>query len=177
MVQPGVLRRKRHLLAVRKEVIMDKAMTKTQMIANFKELAEANKSRLGVLLAKITFREREILKLRFGFGDGYTYTYEEVAHIFKTTRDRIRQIEEKGVRKMLALLNKPNESIVMQIDEAKQLKQDLAADITRLVNEFESRTGLVVLNTSLSRKDYTDSMTPPDETKSKLTSVHVSVRI
>jgi RNA polymerase primary sigma factor len=38
--------------------------------------------------------------LRYGLGDGYSYTLEEVGHIFKVTRERIRQIEAKAVRKL-----------------------------------------------------------------------------
>jgi hypothetical protein len=44
--------------------------------------------------------EREIVKLRYGLGDGYSYTLEEVGHIFKVTRERVRQIEAKAVRKL-----------------------------------------------------------------------------
>ena len=51
-------------------------------------------------LKKLTFREREIIKLRFGIGDGYTYTCKEVGRIFKLTPERIRQIEKKGVVKL-----------------------------------------------------------------------------
>ncbi|HEX4129140.1 MAG TPA: sigma-70 family RNA polymerase sigma factor [Pirellulales bacterium] len=52
------------------------------------------------LLKTLTFREREIIKLRYGLGDGYTYTLEEVGRIFKVTRERVRQIEAKAVRKL-----------------------------------------------------------------------------
>lgn len=45
-------------------------------------------------------REREIIKLRYGIGDGTTYTLEEVGRIFKVTRERVRQIEGKAVRKL-----------------------------------------------------------------------------
>ena len=48
----------------------------------------------------LTYREREIIKLRYGLGDGYTYTLEEVGRIFKVTRERVRQIEAKAVRKL-----------------------------------------------------------------------------
>ncbi|MBR5160990.1 MAG: RNA polymerase subunit sigma-70, partial [Thermoguttaceae bacterium] len=43
---------------------------------------------------------REIIKLRYGLGDGYSYTLEEVGQIFRVTRERIRQIEAKAVRKL-----------------------------------------------------------------------------
>ena len=52
------------------------------------------------LLKTLTYREREIVRLRYGLGDGYTYTLEEVGRIFKVTRERVRQIEAKAVRKL-----------------------------------------------------------------------------
>ena len=52
------------------------------------------------LLKTLTYREREIIRLRYGLGDGYTYTLEEVGRIFKVTRERVRQIEAKAVHKL-----------------------------------------------------------------------------
>jgi len=52
------------------------------------------------VLQTLTYREREIVKLRYGLGDGYTYTLEEVGRIFNVTRERVRQIEAKAVRKL-----------------------------------------------------------------------------
>ena len=58
------------------------------------------KERIDDVLSTLTFREREIIKLRYGIGDGYTYTLEEVGRIFRVTRERVRQIEAKAVRKL-----------------------------------------------------------------------------
>jgi RNA polymerase primary sigma factor len=58
------------------------------------------RSRIQKVLKTLSYREREIIKLRYGLGDGYSYTLEEVGHIFKVTRERIRQIEAKAVRKL-----------------------------------------------------------------------------
>ncbi|MDO5553753.1 MAG: sigma-70 family RNA polymerase sigma factor [Planctomycetia bacterium] len=55
---------------------------------------------LNEALAVLSFREREIIRLRFGLADGYTYTLEEVGRIFSVTRERVRQIEAKAVRKL-----------------------------------------------------------------------------
>lgn len=52
------------------------------------------------VLKSLTYREREIIKLRYGLGDGYSYTLEETGRIFKVTRERIRQIESKALRKL-----------------------------------------------------------------------------
>jgi RNA polymerase primary sigma factor len=58
------------------------------------------KDKLGDVLASLTERERKVLELRFGLGDGYSRTLEEVGKQFKVTRERIRQIEAKALRKM-----------------------------------------------------------------------------
>jgi RNA polymerase primary sigma factor len=61
---------------------------------------EMLKEKLEQVLNTLTYREREIIKLRYGLGDGYTYTLEEVGKIFKVTRERVRQIEAKAIRKL-----------------------------------------------------------------------------
>jgi RNA polymerase primary sigma factor len=58
------------------------------------------RDRIESLLKTLTFREREIIRLRYGLTDGYSYTLEEVGRIFKVTRERVRQIEAKAVAKM-----------------------------------------------------------------------------
>ena len=58
------------------------------------------KDRLGDVLTSLTERERKVLELRFGLADGYSRTLEEVGKQFKVTRERIRQIEAKALRKM-----------------------------------------------------------------------------
>jgi RNA polymerase primary sigma factor len=58
------------------------------------------REKIESLLKTLTFREREIIRLRYGLGDGYTYTLEEVGRIFRVTRERVRQIEAKAVRKL-----------------------------------------------------------------------------
>ncbi len=63
---------------------------------------EMLRNRISKVLKSLSYREREIIKLRYGLGDGYSYTLEEVGHIFKVTRERIRQIEAKAVRKLQA---------------------------------------------------------------------------
>ena len=60
----------------------------------------ALRERLDEALSALSFREREIIRLRFGLADGYAYTLEEVGRIFSVTRERVRQIEAKAVRKL-----------------------------------------------------------------------------
>jgi RNA polymerase primary sigma factor len=62
--------------------------------------SELLRQRINDVLRTLTYREREILKLRYGIGDGYTYTLEEVGRIFKVTRERVRQVENKAIRKL-----------------------------------------------------------------------------
>jgi RNA polymerase primary sigma factor len=61
---------------------------------------EALKRRIDQALSTLSYREREIIRLRFGLVDGYSYTLEEVGQIFQVTRERVRQIEAKAVRKL-----------------------------------------------------------------------------
>jgi len=58
------------------------------------------RGKIDELLQTLTFREREIIRLRYGLVDGYSYTLEEVGRIFKVTRERVRQIEAKAVAKL-----------------------------------------------------------------------------
>ena len=58
------------------------------------------REQLERVLATLSEREREVLKLRFGLEDGYSRTLEEVGHIFEVTRERIRQIEAKALKKL-----------------------------------------------------------------------------
>jgi len=61
---------------------------------------EALKAQIEMAMETLNYREREILRLRYGLADGYTYTLEEVGRIFQVTRERVRQIESKAVRKL-----------------------------------------------------------------------------
>jgi RNA polymerase primary sigma factor len=58
------------------------------------------RDKIDHVLKSLTYREREIIKLRYGLGDGYSYTLEETGRIFKVTRERIRQIESKALKKL-----------------------------------------------------------------------------
>jgi RNA polymerase primary sigma factor len=58
------------------------------------------REQLEGVLDTLTERERDVLKLRFGLDDGYQRTLEEVGRIFKVTRERIRQIEAKALKKL-----------------------------------------------------------------------------
>ena len=56
--------------------------------------------KLDEVLGSLTEREEKVLRLRFGLGDGYPRTLEEVGSVFNVTRERVRQIEAKALRKM-----------------------------------------------------------------------------
>ena len=55
---------------------------------------------LDSVLSSLSEREEKVLRLRFGLGDGYPRTLEEVGSVFNVTRERVRQIESKALRKM-----------------------------------------------------------------------------
>jgi RNA polymerase primary sigma factor len=61
---------------------------------------EMLKARIEEVLQSLDYREREILRLRYGLVDGYSYTLEEVGKVFAVTRERVRQIETKAVRSL-----------------------------------------------------------------------------
>lgn len=58
------------------------------------------KEQMDDVLGTLTEREKKVLRLRFGIGDGYPRTLEEVGAVFKVTRERVRQIEAKALRKL-----------------------------------------------------------------------------
>jgi RNA polymerase primary sigma factor len=78
------------------DFIEDKAADNPLDITSFSLLRD----KLGDVLCSLTERERKVLELRFGLGDGCARTLEEVGQQFNVTRERIRQIEAKALRKM-----------------------------------------------------------------------------
>jgi RNA polymerase primary sigma factor len=78
------------------EFVQDTGTEAPYKLANNLQLRE----RIEELLKTLTYREREIIRLRYGLADGYSYTLEEVGRIFKVTRERVRQIEAKAVAKL-----------------------------------------------------------------------------
>jgi RNA polymerase primary sigma factor len=78
------------------DFIEDKAAQNPSDVTSYSLL----KDRMGNVLDSLNERERKVLELRFGLGDGYARTLEEVGKQFKVTRERIRQIEAKALRKM-----------------------------------------------------------------------------
>ena len=84
-------------------------------------MAERNllKKQVDEVLKTLTGREERVIRLRFGIDDGYHRTLEEVGHIFNVTRERIRQIEEKALKK----LRHPSRSqVLMQFIENFNVK-------------------------------------------------------
>jgi len=61
---------------------------------------DALKSGIDEALGSLNYREREIIRLRYGLADGYAYTLSEVGKVFSVTRERIRQIESEALRKL-----------------------------------------------------------------------------
>jgi RNA polymerase primary sigma factor len=78
------------------DFIEDKSTENPSEVTSFSLL----KDKLCDVLSSLTERERKVLELRFGLGDGYSRTLEEVGRQFRVTRERIRQIEAKALRKM-----------------------------------------------------------------------------
>ncbi|MFG0329533.1 MAG: sigma-70 family RNA polymerase sigma factor [Phycisphaerales bacterium] len=80
------------------------------------------RERIEQVLKTLTYREREIIKLRYGIGDGYTYTLEEVGRIFKVTRERVRQVEARAIRKLQHPVRSRKFVGFMPVDSADELR-------------------------------------------------------
>jgi RNA polymerase primary sigma factor len=78
------------------DFIEDKSAESPVNVASYEML----KDKIDLVLQSLSYREREIIKLRYGIGDDYTYTLEEVGRKFNVTRERVRQIEAKALRKL-----------------------------------------------------------------------------
>jgi RNA polymerase primary sigma factor len=78
------------------DLIEDKTAENPSEVTSFNLL----RGKLGEVLHGLTERERRILELRYGLNDGFPRTLEEVGHQYKVTRERIRQIEAKALRKL-----------------------------------------------------------------------------
>jgi RNA polymerase primary sigma factor len=55
---------------------------------------------IAAALEQLTYRQRGILEMRYGLGDGFAYTLAEVAQVFRLTRERIRQLQARAIRKL-----------------------------------------------------------------------------
>jgi RNA polymerase primary sigma factor len=78
------------------DLIEDKAAENPSDVTSFNLL----RGKLGEVLHGLTERERRILELRYGLNDGFPRTLEEVGRQYEVTRERIRQIEAKALRKL-----------------------------------------------------------------------------
>ena len=78
------------------DLIEDKTAENPSEVTSFNLL----RGKLGEVLHGLTERERRILELRYGLNDGFPRTLEEVGHQYEVTRERIRQIEAKALRKL-----------------------------------------------------------------------------
>ena len=84
------------------ELIEDKEFESPQDITTFKILQK----QIGSILGNLPQREQKVIRMRFGLDDGYSHTLEEVGYVFKVTRERIRQIEAKAIRRLRATSKK-----------------------------------------------------------------------
>jgi len=78
------------------DFIEDKSAENPSEVTSYSLLKE----KLGDVLTSLTERERKILEMRFGLVDGYERTLEEIGKMYSVTRERIRQIEAKALRKL-----------------------------------------------------------------------------
>ncbi len=78
------------------DFIEDKEVDSPANTAAYRLLSE----QLNTVLSTLPAREQKVIRMRFGLDDGYSHTLEEVGYVFKVTRERIRQIEAKALRRL-----------------------------------------------------------------------------
>ena len=92
------------------------------MVRKMGELSSELSEELQEALKRLSYRQRQILSLHFGLEDGHEYTYQELAKNFRCTRERMRQIIEKALKKLRRLqpelelqqlLVKPKETLIV----------------------------------------------------------------
>lgn len=100
MSQKAMFSEKRFLRAV-----FPSTFSEQQLAVPFAPGKETGLTRLrehiDIVLNTLSYRERGILEMRFGFGDGFVYTLAEVGFVFKLTRERIRQIQVRALRRLV----------------------------------------------------------------------------
>jgi RNA polymerase primary sigma factor len=78
------------------DFIEDKEVDSPANAAAYRLLSE----QINTVLSTLPAREQKVIRMRFGLDDGYSHTLEEVGYVFKVTRERIRQIEAKALRRL-----------------------------------------------------------------------------
>ncbi|MBN2160072.1 MAG: RNA polymerase sigma factor RpoD [Spirochaetes bacterium] len=78
------------------DFIEDKEVDSPANTAAYRLLSE----QINTVLSTLPAREQKVIRMRFGLDDGYSHTLEEVGYVFKVTRERIRQIEAKALRRL-----------------------------------------------------------------------------
>jgi RNA polymerase primary sigma factor len=78
------------------DFIEDKEVDSPANTAAYRLLSE----QINMVLSTLPAREQKVIRMRFGLDDGYSHTLEEVGYVFKVTRERIRQIEAKALRRL-----------------------------------------------------------------------------
>ncbi len=101
--------------------------------------------KIGQVLKTLTYREREVVKLRYGIADGHTYTLEEVGRVFKVTRSRIREIEAKALRKLRHPVRSRQLEMYVNQDRPIPVPKRDDADMEMQANEEQRRRNNQIL--------------------------------
>ena len=90
---------KKHDL-VKKDAVFSLVCPEEKLKVTESRMQETFKHGIEQVLRPLTQRQREMIKLRYGIGDAHTHTLEEVGLMFNITRERVRQVEAKAIRKL-----------------------------------------------------------------------------
>jgi RNA polymerase primary sigma factor len=102
-----VLKTRRQSVSLDEPIHSQDDRLRSELLPDWRQRAPADEAELSLLKSRIeeafdvlSWREREILKLRYGLGDGYNYTLKQIAMMFRISRERVRQIEQRALDKL-----------------------------------------------------------------------------
>lgn len=99
MAEPAVFPEQRFLRAILPDELAESCLA---LLAgpDAETLLSPVRRQIDAVLATLSYRERGILEMRYGLGDGHAYTLAEAGHVFRLTRERIRQIQVRSLKKI-----------------------------------------------------------------------------
>ena len=99
MAEPTIFPEQRLLCAVFPDELFEKCLADL-LEPDAEGVLQELRRQIDAALDTLSYRERGILEMRYGLGDGHAYTLAESGHVFKLTRERIRQLQARSVKKL-----------------------------------------------------------------------------
>ena len=99
MAEPAIFPEQRLLRAVFPDEFSEQRL-QALLEPEAEEVLQEFRQRIDAALDTLSYRERGILEMRYGLGDGHAYTLAESGYVFKLTRERIRQLQARSLKKL-----------------------------------------------------------------------------